>query len=151
MSGFVIRDATAADLEAVLGLEQVCFAEDPWTRPMLEEELNRPGGIFVVGEVDGRVRGLAIGWVVLDELHVLQVAVEPALRGAGHGRRLMDALHAGAPFAGCAWLEVRRDNTAAIALYDRLGYGPIAVRARYYEDGCDAVVMRLSLSGVRAS
>lgn len=117
---------------------------------MLVEELQRPGGIFRVGERDGRVVGLAIGWVVLDELHVLQVAVEAPSRGGGRGRLLMQALHAGAPYAGCAWLEVRRDNAPAIALYERLGYGPIAVRARYYDDGCDAVVMRLSLPGARA-
>lgn len=146
MTLLVIREATAADLDAALLLEASSFAEDPWTRPMLAEELDRPGGIFLVGTVDGRVVGSVIGWVVLDELHVLQVAVDPTLRGQGHGRRLMEALHAGAPRAECAWLEVRRDNIAAITLYSRLGYQPIAERARYYMDGCDAVVMRVAMS-----
>jgi ribosomal-protein-alanine N-acetyltransferase len=142
------RPATAADLDRLLVLEKVCFPEDPWTRGMLTDELTRPGGIFVVLEEPGRpVVGFAIGWAILDELHVLQVAVDPRERRRGLGRRLMEHLHAEAARSEVAWLEVRADNPAAIGLYEAFAYERIALRRRYYEDGCDAVVMRRPLAG----
>ena len=70
------------------------------------------------------------------------MAVDPALQGKGYGRKLMEALEAEAPRAETAFLEVRRDNVAGIAMYDRLGYAIIGTRTRYYEDGCDALVLR---------
>lgn len=142
MSG--AREADAADLGAVLALEARCFDHDPWTRGMLEVELGRPGGHFLVLEQEGALVGMAIAWRVIDELHVLHVGVDPAYRQRGLGRLLMDALEASAPEATVAWLEVRSDNAPAIALYAGRGYRPVAVRARYYDDGCDAVVMRKS-------
>jgi ribosomal-protein-alanine N-acetyltransferase len=49
---------------------------------------------------------------------------------------------------GCtvATLEVRRSNTAAIALYERAGFRTVHVRSNYYQrDGEDALVMLLDL------
>ncbi len=42
-------------------------------------------------------------------------------------------------------LEVRRSNASAIALYRRLGFVAMGVRARYYPDDEDAVEMVLRL------
>jgi ribosomal-protein-alanine N-acetyltransferase len=146
MSG-VPRRATAADIDAVLALEQSCFSDDPWTRNMLQEELGRAGGVFVALGDEGRPVAFAIGWSVLDELHVLQVAVDPAQRRGGLGRRIMEALEAGAGSAETAWLEVRRDNAAAIGMYEALGYRAVGCRQRYYTDGCDALLLRKTLKG----
>lgn len=140
-----VREATAEDVDALFALQGTCFPEDPWTRGMIIEELRRKGGIFLVeGTADAPV-GWAIGWNVLGELHVLQVAVRPEARRIGAGRRLMAALERRAVGAEAAWLEVRADNEAGIGLYAALGYGVAGRRARYYNDGCDAVVMRKSL------
>lgn len=139
------REARADDMPALLALEARCFAGDPWSRHMLEEELRRPGGRFFVLEDEGRVVGMAIGWYILDELHVLHVGVDPRERRKGFGRALMDALEGSARDAEVSWLEVRRDNEAAIGLYLGMGYEPVATRPRYYEDGCDATVMRKRL------
>jgi ribosomal-protein-alanine acetyltransferase len=139
------REATAADLDALLVLEQSCFAEDPWTRGMLSEELSRPGGIFLVLGEPGRPVAFAIGWAVLDDLHVLQVATDPAARRGGLARRLVIAMEARARHAETAWLEVRRDNAAAIALYEALDYRCVGARPRYYTDGCDALLLRKKL------
>jgi ribosomal protein S18 acetylase RimI-like enzyme len=117
----------------------------------------RPNVLDATSIVDGRLADLAAAGIfdsrfvipafVLDELHVLRVAVFGAHRGAGIGRALVRALHARATGADAAWLEVRRDNAPAIAMYASLGYAPIAVRPRYYTDGCDALVLRLDRPG----
>ncbi len=140
------RDATAADLDALVALEHVCFAEDPWSRGMLQDELFRPGGVFLVLGEPGRPIAFAIGWAVLDELHILQIAVSPDARRAGLGGRLLDALEARSPSAENAWLEVRSDNVAAIAMYEARSYRAVGCRPRYYTDGCDAILLRKPLA-----
>ena len=44
-----------------------------------------------------------------------------------------------------AFLEVRVSNAPAISLYKKFGYEPYGIRARYYEDGEDALVMKRGL------
>ena len=146
----LVREATAADVDAVEALERACFPEDPWTRAMVAEELTRPGARFLVAEDGGVVVGFALGLVVLDELSVLQVAVSPERRGQGLGRALMKGLHASARWQDVAWLEVRRSNAPAIALYQGLGYAVVAVRSRYYADGEDAIILRATLAPPKA-
>lgn len=114
---------------------------------MLAEELHRPGARFLVGEDDAGIYGFAIGLVVMDELSVLQVGVDPDRRGQGLGSVLMRALHASAPHQGVSWLEVRASNAPAVRMYEALGYSVVSVRRRYYADGEDAVIMRLPLGG----
>ena len=138
------REAEAGDIDTLLGMQQVCFAEDPWTRGMLTEELTRSGGVFLV--IGRPVEAFVIGWAVLDDLHVLQVAVNPARRGTGLARTLVAAMEARARHASTAWLEVRKDNPPAIGLYESLGYACVGARPRYYEDGCDALLFRKRLT-----
>jgi ribosomal-protein-alanine acetyltransferase len=142
----MIREATAADLDALCALQAPCFPDDPWTRGMLSEELGRGGGIFLVDMGAAGPTGWAIGWNVLGELHVLQVAVRPDARRSGAGRRLVVELEGRALGAETAWLEVRTDNAAAIGLYASAGYVAVGRRPRYYADGCDALLMRKSLA-----
>lgn len=147
----MIREASPADLDVILALQAVCFPEDPWTRGMLAEELTRAGGIFLAEGTEGAPTGWAIGWNILGELHVLQLAVRPDLRRGGAGRRLLHALEERARGAEAAWLEVRVDNVAAIGLYGALGYGAVGRRPNYYPDGSDALLMRKRLDPATSS
>ncbi len=141
-SGGEIREATAASVDRVLELQSACFGAEAWTRGMIEEELRRPGSIFLVaGEP---IVGFACAWAVLDELHLLQIAVHPDNRRSGLASRLHAAvLDAARRHARAGWLEVRADNPGAIAFYGRHGWEPVGKRPRYYADGCDALVYRL--------
>ena len=139
-----LREATRADLPALVEAQAACFPEEPWSAAQVEEELSRPGGVFLVLPADDGLAGFIIGWAVLEELHLLQVGVLPAHRGRGLGRRLCEGLFASVRSEVC-WLEVRADNVAALALYTSLGFSPVNRRRRYYADGCDAVILRLPL------
>lgn len=59
-------------------------------------------------------------------LNVHDLTVARSARGRGVGRRLLSAVEEHARRCGCVkvTLEVRADNTVAIGLYSRLGYGP---------------------------
>ncbi len=136
-----IRPATRADVDSLLALQAECFGVEAWTRGMIAEELDRPGGTFLVaGEP---IVAFACGWTVLDELHLLQIAVVPEARRRGLASRLHAALFdAVRPRPLAAWLEVRADNDGAIGFYERLGWWAVGRRSRYYADGTDALVLR---------
>ncbi len=141
-----VREATLADLDAIHRIEVACFPMEPWSRASLAEELHRPGVVALVAHDGDGIAGFALGLVVIDTMDVLQVAVDPARQRRGTGRALVQGLHMAAPSAEQAFLEVRVDNTAAIAMYLACGYVDIHVRRRYYSDGCDARIMRCGLA-----
>lgn len=85
--------------------------------------------------------------MVIDEAHVTTLAVDESVRRLGIGRTLIVDLLVEAQARGmlCATLEVRASNTAAVALYESLGFATTARRKRYYPDNReDALVMWLA-------
>lgn len=144
-----LRDATLADLDAVAALEAELFASDAWSREMVKEELAGEHRRYVVlVDAAGRIRGYAGVLVLGSDGDIQTIAVEPALRGAGHGRAIMNELLDEASRRGASqvFLEVRADNPAARHLYASLGFVEIGVRPRYYQpEGIDAIVMQVQL------
>ena len=142
----LLRDAIAPDLPR-LHMIEVASNPSPWSEAMLAGELSRPGARVRVLQADGVVAGFCCTWLVADALQVLEVAVDPAARRRGFGRRLLDDARADARSRGAVviQLEVRAHNAPAIALYEALGFVRVGLRRRYYrDDGSDAVLMDLS-------
>lgn len=144
----VIVAATRADLDAVVDLEVVAFA-DPWTRQAFEAALKERHARFRVARTpDGQLIGYVIAWFVVDEGEIANLAVVPTARRRGVARALLEAIIAEARASGIArlFLEVRESNAAARALYASRGFKPIARRARYYRKPVeDAIVLRLEV------
>ncbi|MFZ5468031.1 MAG: ribosomal protein S18-alanine N-acetyltransferase [Myxococcota bacterium] len=140
------------DLPAVQALEAQSF-KNPWSADLLRRELvHQWSTILLAEEPDGKGRmrllGCLIFWLVHDELHILNVAVDPTHRRRGVARALIElALQKGrAHRCTLATLEVRRGNTAAIELYRAFGFRQVGVRPNYYVDeGEDAIVMNAEL------
>ncbi len=147
-----IRRMTAPDLDRVMEIEAASFA-DPWTRAMFVAELANELSRNYVAEQDDRTVGFVIAWVVADETHILDLAVDPTLRGDGAGRELTHAvMEAGIrEEASSADLEVRRSNTFARRLYRDMGFRIVGRRPGYYQNnGEDALVMMADLAGWEA-
>lgn len=144
----VIVAATRADLDAVVDLEVVAFA-DPWTRQAFEAALKERHARFRVARTpDGQLIGYVIAWFVVDEGEIANLAVVPTARRRGVARALLAEIIAEARASGIArlFLEVRESNAAARALYASRGFKPIARRARYYRKPVeDAIVLRLEV------
>jgi ribosomal-protein-alanine N-acetyltransferase len=137
----------AADIEAILKIEQVSFSL-PWTRSMFEQELNIPSShFFVLWILPGKeIIGYGGFWQVVDELHLVNMAVKPEHRQQGLGRKLLHFILCQGKALGLkrATLEVRVSNSAAQKLYEKVGFKNIAVRKGYYADNReDAVIMWL--------
>jgi ribosomal-protein-alanine N-acetyltransferase len=124
-----------SDLDGVLEVESESFT-NPWTREMYTWELqNRTVcHIFVARTHRCSVAGFCAFWLVLDEIHINNVAVRPQFRGRGIGSALLHQALAEAKRLGArrATLEVRASNTAARRLYERLGFYVAATRRNYY-------------------
>jgi ribosomal-protein-alanine N-acetyltransferase len=84
-------------------------------------------------------------WVVGEELHVNNLAVDPRWRRRGIAGALLEAAldHGRLQGARRAFLEVRASNMAAQGLYRRYGFEAAGVRKRYYDHPTeDAVIMK---------
>jgi len=113
----------------------------------LREELMRSWSrLWVAREGDCGVVAFAIGWHVLDELHILNLMTRADRRRRGIARALMNEVlgYGRLNRIKHVLLEVRRSNLAAIALYRTLGFFAMGVRARYYPDNEDALEMVLT-------
>lgn len=123
------------DLDGVCAVDDASFTH-PWTRDMYlwEAEHSDVARGFVAAHPADGIVGYCAVWVVFDELQVNNLAILPSWRRRGLAHRLLAEVFAAARAEGatCATLEVRATNTAAIALYEGLGFMRTAVRAGYY-------------------
>jgi ribosomal-protein-alanine N-acetyltransferase len=123
------------DLDAIVALETESFT-NPWSRDTLEWELRNSDvtHIYVLRRDEGSVAAFCVCWIIFDELHINTVAVAPAERRRGWATMLLKHVmaEAAARQATRATLEVRASNTAALKLYEGLGFRVTAVRPRYY-------------------
>lgn len=130
----VIRPMQADDIDQIFAIEGACFAA-PWSIGTWTEVLVDPYTYNFVLEEDGTVLGYGLLWVLLDESHVINIAVDPSRQGEGFGRQLMEHLIAIAASLGimAMTLEVRESNIAARALYESLGFEVAGRRPNYYQ------------------
>jgi ribosomal-protein-alanine N-acetyltransferase len=134
-----------ADIDAMMAVERASFT-NPWTRDMYLSELANPTvSRFLLARTAGnQIVGFCSFWLIVDELHINNVAVLPECRGAGIGSALIRRAFREAREAGAvrALLEVRRSNEAARRLYERFGFHVIRVRREYYTQPIeDALVL----------
>jgi ribosomal-protein-alanine N-acetyltransferase len=127
--------AAAADFDAIAALESESFT-NPWPRETLIWELENSDvtRVYVLRDDGGNVAAFCVCWVIFDELHINTLAVAPAARRRGRATVLLRHVIAEAAASGAtrATLEVRASNTAALALYGRLGFRVAATRPAYY-------------------
>lgn len=142
----IIRRMTEADVPSVFALEQIANPH-PWSRKLIEESLATHHAVVL--EEAGKLLGYAFVQRIVDEAHLLDIAIEPAQRRRGLAKTLMRYL-----LDECfqdrisIWLlEVRVSNAPAIALYTALGFNEMGIRRNYYQSRQgreDALLMGLS-------
>ena len=132
--GVFLRRAEPEDAAAVAALESASSLH-PWSQAQLRAELERPApdAVLVLEGRGGIVAYLAFRLVV-DEMHVMNLAVRPEARRRGLGRFLLSRALARGARAGArrALLEVRAGNAAARTLYTQCGFVPLGLRKQYY-------------------
>jgi ribosomal-protein-alanine N-acetyltransferase len=150
-AGWRLRPMEPGDLARVAALERESYVF-PWNDQIFADCL-RVGYHCVVVDTAAGVAGYGVLSMGAGEAHVLNLCVSEALRRRGIGRELLLALLTHARDRGVrdAFLEVRRTNRAAIALYHALGFECVGTRRGYYqahEGREDALVYRLELGAL---
>jgi ribosomal protein S18 acetylase RimI-like enzyme len=137
-----IRPARLSDLPELVAMMGAFNRADqvPWRRqrvlPALRRLLREPrlGRVVVAeGPARGDLHGYAVGTFGYDlefagpDAFVTEIFVRPRCRGAGEGRRLLEAItqEMRRGGAGAIHLAVRRANRIARRLYETAGFAPI--------------------------
>lgn len=132
------------DIDQAVDLEQELFGETAWSAGQFWSELAQANRTYVVVEEAHRIRAYGGVMMVPPTADIQTMAVAPSAQRRGLASRILEHLLGAAEAAECrqVFLEVRADNEAAIALYERFGFAVIARRTSYYGPGQDALIMR---------
>ena len=147
---------TAAQVDAVMAIEAAAYAS-PWSRGNFIDSLAAGYPAQLLRGVRGELLGYFVAMGGVDEMHLLNITVAPAVQGCGHARTLFDALIAlcHAQRARELWLEVRAGNARARAVYAHLGFAQVGLRKDYYPAPFgrreDAIVMSLKFDAAGAN
>ena len=145
------------DLGEVLAIENASF-QSPWTKGMFLSDLEaNPFAHPVTARFSGepKIIGYACFWIVMEDVHLMNLAVHPDHRHQSVGEGLVRWVLDMGREKGCriVMLEVRESNHPALRLYEKLGFKVISVRPGYYRGPKeDALVMQIEpLSGPHAT
>ena len=124
---------TEAELDTVVHIENLALSH-PWSRGNFADALRSGYHAQVLRQGDA-VRGYFVAMQILDEVHLLNITVDPQYQGQGLGRALLEALldwSRNTAHAQSLWLEVRESNTRARQLYEAYGLRQVGARKKYY-------------------
>ena len=129
---FTMRRMVDADVTGIIEIERRAYPF-PWTAGIFRNCMGAGYCCYVV-EKNGAIIAYAVMSVGANEAHILNVCVDPEMRGEGYGYAVMDKLISLARQlqADMMFLEVRPSNEAACRLYDKLGFNEIGTRRNYY-------------------
>jgi ribosomal-protein-alanine N-acetyltransferase len=142
---------TEEDVQAVHAMDVASFSL-PWPESAYHFEVSHnPDSLPLVIEVKDerggwQLAGLMVIWLILDEAHIGTIAIDAGFRRMGLGRMLLreGLLQSCQKGSEAAYLEVRRGNLSAQALYNQFGFTIEGVRQRYYKDNHeDALLLTL--------
>lgn len=139
-----------ADVDEVVAVEVSAYAF-PWSRGNFIDSIAAGYSAELLRDPAGALVGYFVAMAGVQECHLLNITVAPALQGQGHGTHLLRHLAARRRALGDEqiWLEVRDSNHGAQALYRRFGFRAVGRRRGYYPAPRgtreDAIVMSLDL------
>ena len=127
-----LRALRGVDLGAVIKIERAVQV-NPWSRLSFEQSLTQ-GHICRVVEYGHEIIAFHIVCPVVDELHILNLAVASDQQGKGLGHVLLDDIvqQGNKHKVDKIFLEVRQSNLVAQSLYQKWQFQQIAMRKDYY-------------------
>ncbi|MCH5351515.1 MAG: ribosomal protein S18-alanine N-acetyltransferase [Clostridiales bacterium] len=141
----LIRRAFLSDVSNIAAAENA-YIDCPWTEEQITAELTKDNALFFVATINGEFAGYVSALCAADECEIANIAVTEGLRRHGVATKLLLSLIASAKQLGASsvYLLVSEANSAAKALYGKLGFSEVGRRKSYYGTS-DAVIMRLNV------
>ncbi len=137
------REIQENDLDAVCRLEEETFSM-PWKRQDFADMIDQDHLLYIVAIFDNIIVGGCGLREIAGEGEITNVAVSKDYREQGIGFQMVsELLERGTKMGITAFtLEVRKSNTAAIHVYEKLGFQIEGIRKNFYEQPTeDALIM----------
>lgn len=140
-----IEAMSIRDIEEIVAIENASFPT-PWSAVTFIKDMRNSHSVCYVARIEDRLIGYTVAWLVPNELHIGNIAIDASFRRRGIASVLLSKL------LGLArekriervTLEVRASNTRAISLYHKFGFKEVAIIRNYYgSENEDALVMLL--------
>jgi ribosomal-protein-alanine N-acetyltransferase len=135
------------DIAEVLKIENMSFST-PWSEASFLNEIYKPYSLSKVAVIGDKIIGYICANRVIDECHILNLAVHPYFRRQGIAKTLVKEVQNELKENKCTYiyLEVRTSNSGARKFYEHLGFRVIGMRKNYYIMPMeDAVIMAYGL------
>lgn len=130
------------DISQIISIENKSFPY-PWTDAQFLEEFDKPHSIKLVYESENNIYAYVIAWFIAGELEIGLIATDQNKRKSGVASHLLTSLFNMTKPTQCM-LEVSSINTSAIQFYKHHKFQIISIRKKYYRDGSDAIIMKLT-------
>lgn len=132
----------AQHISQVAELDKICFDDEAWSIALYLNEFEDENKRYVVALAENRVIAYGGYAHIIDEAHIMNIAVASAYRQKGIGQRIVEYLIVDAKARGITamTLEVKSGNAAAKALYEKLGFELSGIRKKYYKNTQDALI-----------
>ena len=139
-----LRKGLNSDLEDILEIETKVYDKPYWNKKMLDEVLSgKTKNRIWIYELNKIIIGFIIDLRYSNEVNILNIAVGESFQNKGHGSKMVYHYLKSLPQKCTVLLEVKKNNYKALKIYSKLNFEKLYIRKAYYNDGSDAVNMRL--------
>lgn len=143
-------DKYVATVEAVAAIEAMIQLQEPWSNQTLHKLLEQDSIQLMImnNRANDEVVGYCVYQVLFEQAEILRIGTHPEYQRQGIASKIFKKLNEVLQVqqVEALLLEVRVDNTAAIALYEQQGFTMIHRRKGYYQLGLqsaiDALIMQ---------
>jgi|TARA_B110000967_G_C18743634_1_gene489071 ribosomal-protein-alanine N-acetyltransferase len=139
-----IREGKISDLNNIVKIENQVYKNPYWSVKMFERLLlNNSNERLWAYEKESLLLGFLIDLRFEDEINILDVAIDSSYQNRGHGYNMfLDYINI-VPKKCTIFLEVNENNNKALSMYNKHCFKKINKREAYYNDGSDAIIMKL--------
>ena len=139
-----LRKGLNSDLEYIFEIETKVYDKPYWNKKMLDEVLSgKTENRIWVYELNRIIIGFIIDLRYDNEVNILNIAIAKPFQNKGHGLKMIYNYLKSLPQKCTVFLEVKKNNYKALKIYSKLNFQKLYIRKAYYNDGVDAVNMRL--------
>ena len=139
----ILRKAKNSDINSIVNIEKTSYKKPYWNENFLKYLFNNSttdsAWIF---EVKKNIIGFLIEQRCLDEISILNVAVDKKYQNNGFGKKIVSQYLSILPINSIVFLEVNINNYIARKIYTSLNFEKVDSRKNYYNNDEDALIMR---------
>ena len=138
-----LKKARISDINSIAKIEKTSYKKPYWNENLLKylfnNSLTDSAWVF---EVKKKIIGFLIEQRCLDEISILNVAVDKKHQNNGFGRKIINQYLNLIPSKSIVFLEVNKNNFIARKIYTDLNFKEVGSRKNYYNNIEDALIMK---------